>query len=201
MNEIEIIKKQIKTLQDLRFKNNPLVSEHIQEIKGKYLIKETEDGPRDIKRYNVPTAVEDEIEDDEIEGGETLSNEKSQAYRISGGILVIHADTDKETDLTTEEKQVFQQTMDDFVSEVSDLANFEPLNVYKNNVDWSGKVVDFDTDFYFTIGENNGIYVTNEMTQIDDNYLEFIDKLKKFYDKFKSKWAPVLANRKRTKLK
>ena len=199
MNEIEIIKKQIKTLQDLRFKNNPLVSEHIQEIKGKYLIKETDDGPRDIKRYNVPTAVEDEIEDDEIEGGETLSNEKSQAYRISGGILVIHADTDKETDLTTEEKQVFQQTMDDFVSEVSDLANFEPLNVYKNNVDWSGKVVDFDTDFYFTIGENNGIYISGDMVKVDENFLDMISKLQTYYEKFKSKWSKVLANRKRTK--
>ena len=33
MNDIEIIKKQLKTLQDLRYGNNPLVSEHIKEIK------------------------------------------------------------------------------------------------------------------------------------------------------------------------
>jgi hypothetical protein len=198
MNDIEIIKKQLKTLQDLRYGNNPLVSEHIKEIKEKYLIKENDDSPRDIKRYDVPKAVDDEIVDD-VE--EELPNDKSQAYRISGGVLIIHADDKKDTDLTTEEKLVFQQTMDDFVSDVSDLVNFEPLNIYKDNVDWSGKVVDFDTDFYFTIGENNGIYITNEMTKIDENYLDFIEKLKTYYEKFKSKWAPVIASRKKTKIK
>ncbi len=198
MNDIEIIKKQLKTLQDLRYGNNPLVSEHIKEIKGKYLIKENDDSPRDIKRYDVPKVVDDEIVDD-VE--EELPNDKSQAYRISGGVLIIHADDKKDTDLTTEEKLVFQQTMDDFVSDVSDLVNFEPLNIYKDNVDWSGKVVDFDTDFYFTIGENNGIYITNEMTKIDENYLDFIEKLKTYYEKFKSKWAPVIASRKKTKIK
>jgi hypothetical protein len=198
MNDIEIIKKQLKTLQDLRYGNNPLVSEHIKEIKEKYLIKENDDSPRDIKRYDVPKVVDDEIVDD-VE--EALPNDKSQAYRISGGVLIIHADDKKDTDLTTEEKLVFQQTMDDFVSDVSDLVNFEPLNIYKDNVDWSGKVVDFDTDFYFTIGENNGIYITNEMTKIDDNYLDFIEKLKTYYEKFKSKWAPVIASRKKTKIK
>jgi len=198
MNDIEIIKKQLKTLQDLRYGNNPLVSEHIKEIKEKYLIKENDDSPRDIKRYDVPKAVDDEIVDD-VE--EALPNDKSQAYRISGGVLIIHAEDKKDTDLTTEEKLVFQQTMDDFVSDVSDLVNFEPLNIYKDNVDWSGKVVDFDTDFYFTIGENNGIYITNEMTKIDENYLDFIEKLKTYYEKFKSKWAPVIASRKKTKIK
>ena len=198
MNDIEIIKKQLKTLQDLRYGNNPLVSEHIKEIKEKYLIKENDDSPRDIKRYDVPKAVDDEIVDD-VE--DALPNDKSQAYRISGGVLIIHAEEKKDTDLTTEEKLVFQQTMDDFVSDVSDLVNFEPLNIYKDNVDWSGKVVDFDTDFYFTIGENNGIYITNEMTKIDDNYLDFIEKLKTYYEKFKSKWAPVIASRKKTKIK
>jgi hypothetical protein len=198
MNDIEIIKKQLKTLQDLRYGNNPLVSEHIKEIKGKYLIKENDDSPRDIKRYDVPKAVDDEIVDD-VE--DVLPNDKSQAYRISGGVLIIHAEEKKDTDLTTEEKLVFQQTMDEFVSDVSDLVNFEPLNIYKDNVDWSGKVVDFDTDFYFTIGENNGIYITNEMTKIDDNYLDFIEKLKTYYEKFKSKWAPVIASRKKTKIK
>ena len=73
------------------------------------------------------------------------------------------------------------------------------LNVYKNNVDWSGKIVDFDMDFYFTIGENNGIYVSGEMMKLDENLLNTVNKLQTFYEKFKSKWAKVLAVRKKTK--
>ena len=36
------------------------------------------------------------------------------------------------------------------------------------------------------------------MTKIDDDYLEFLNKLKQYYEKFKSKWAKVLASRKKT---
>ena len=193
MNDIEIIKNQIKILNDLRQNNNPLVKEHVSQIREKYRIVE-DDSPRDIERYNVPNATEDEIEDNEGKPDDT-----SQGYRISGGILVLHGDSSKDVELTTDDKIAFQETMDEFVNEVSDLANFGQLNVYKNNVDWSGLVVDFDVEFYFTIGESNGIYLSGEMTKIDENYLDMISKLQTYYEKFKSKWAKILASRKKTK--
>ncbi len=193
MNDIEIIKNQIKILSDLRQNSNPLVKEHVNQIKEKYRITE-EDSPRDIKRYNVPDATEDEIENNEGKPDDT-----SQGYRISGGILVLHGDSSKDVELTTDDKIAFQETMDEFVNEVSDLANFGQLNVYKNNVDWSGVVVDFDVEFYFTIGESNGIYLSGEMTKIDENYLDMLSKLQTYYEKFKSKWAKILAGRKKTK--
>jgi len=192
MNEIEIIKNQIKTIRDLAQNSNPIVSEHVKDIKEKYLIKE-EDSPRDIERYNVPKSTEDEIEDNE-----GVPNDMSQGYRISGGVLVIHGDTSKEIELTTEDKAAFQETMDEFVNEVSDLANFGQLNVYKNNVEWSGVVVDYDVEFYFTIGESNGIYISGEMMKLDENLLDMVTKLQTYYEKFKSKWAKILAARKKT---
>jgi hypothetical protein len=192
MNEIEIIKNQIKAIRDLAQNSNPIVSEHVKDIKEKYLIKE-EDSPRDIQKYNVPQSTENEIEDNE-----GVPNDMSQGYRISGGVLVIHGDTSKEIELTTEDKAAFQETMDEFVNEVSDLANFGQLNVYKNNVEWSGVVVDYDVEFYYTIGESNGIYISGEMMKLDENLLDMVTKLQTYYEKFKSKWAKVLAARKKT---
>ena len=192
MNEIEIIKNQIKAIRDLAQNSNPIVSEHVKDIKEKYLIKE-EDSPRDIQKYNVPQSTENEIEDNE-----GVPNDMSQGYRISGGVLVIHGDSSKEVELTTEDKAAFQETMDEFVNEVSDLANFGQLNVYKNNVEWSGVVVDYDVEFYYTIGESNGIYISGEMMKLDENLLDMITKLQTYYEKFKSKWAKVLAARKKT---
>lgn len=192
MNEIEIIKNQIKTIRNLTQNANPLVQEHVKDIKKKYLIKE-EDSPRDINRYNVPKSTEQDIED-----SQGVPNDVSQGYRISGGVLVIHGDDRKEIELTSEDKTVFQETMDEFVSEVSDLVNFGQLNVYKNNVEWSGLVVDYDVEFYFTIGESNGIYISGEMMKLDENLLEMITKLQTYYEKFKSKWSKVLSSRKKT---
>ena len=192
MNEIEIIKNQIKTIRDLTQNSNPLVKEHIQDIKEKYLIKEDE-SPRDIERENVPKSTEGEIEDNQ-----GIPDDTSQGYRISGGVLVIHGDDKKDVELTTEDKTAFQETMDEFVNEVSDLANFGQLNVYKNNVEWSGLVVDYDLEFYYTIGESNGIYISGEMMKLDENLLDMVTKLQTYYEKFKSKWAKVLAARKKT---
>ena len=193
MNDIEIIKNQIKILNDLRQNNNPLVKEHVSQIREKYRIVE-DDSPRDIERYNVPNATEDEIEDNEGKPDDT-----SQGYRISGGILVLHGDSSKDVELTTDDKIAFQETMDEFVTEVSDLADFNTLNVYPNNVEWSGKLIDGDLDFIFTIGEDSGLYINGQMIKVDNEFLDLINKLQKYYQKFKSKWGKVLANRKKTK--
>jgi hypothetical protein len=88
--------------------------------------------------------------------------------------------------------------MDEFVEEVSDLVDFNTLNVYKNSVEWSGKLIDEDIDFILTIGENSGIYINGEMIKVDEEFLTLINKLQQFYQKFKSKWGKVLANRKKT---
>lgn len=154
---------------------------------------------------NLAKSIEDKIqndldyetaEEDEVEG--KSPSDKAQAYRISGGILVLHGKDEHDTDITTDDKIAFQETMDEFVEEVSDLVDFNELNVYPNNVEWSGKVIDYDLEFVFSIGETNGVYINGKMMKVSDDFLDFITKLKQYYDKFKSKWAKVLASRKKT---
>jgi hypothetical protein len=147
-------------------------------------------------KMNVGREIETAISDDEKEeSGKDLT----QSYRISGGILVLHGKDQRELELTTDEKIAFQETMDEFVAEVSDLVDFNKLNVYPNNVEWSGKIIDFDVEFIYSIGEENGIYVNGDMMKMDDKFIEFVTKLKSYYEKFKSKWAKILASRKKTK--
>ena len=139
---------------------------------------------------------------DDIEDNETSSSspqDKTQKYRISGGILALHGKNKNNLDITTDEKTAFQETMDEFVDEVSDLVDFNTLNVYPNNVDWSGKVIDQDIEFTFTIGEDSGIYINGDMIKVDADFLEMLNNLQQFYQKFKSKWGKVLASRKKTK--
>jgi hypothetical protein len=145
------------------------------------------------------TAVSDKEDGDDIEDGQRTSNDKTQKYRISGGILALHGKNKNDLDITTDEKVAFQESMDEFVEEVSDLVDFDTLNVYPNNVDWSGKVIDQDIEFTFTIGEDSGIYINGTMVKVDEDFLNMINKLQKFYQKFKSKWGKVLASRKKTK--
>lgn len=155
-------------------------------------------------QINLAKSVEDKIQDDteyetaQESGEETSSSDKSQAYRISGGVLVLHGKDEHDIEITTDDKIAFQDTMEEFINEVSDLVDFNELNVYPNTVEWSGSIIDYDIDFVFTIGEKNGTYINGEMIKVDDEFVDFINKLKQYYDKFKAKWAKVLATRKKT---
>jgi hypothetical protein len=161
-----------------------------------------------IEKINVAKSIEDEIESDELENQEyetantgeekEAKDDMKQGYRISGGIMFIHGKDRKDVELLTDDKIAFQETMEEFVNEVSDLVEFNPLNLYSNNVEWSGKLIDFDLEFIFTIGEESGIYIDGEMTKISDEFEELIKKLKTYYQKFKSKWGKILGMRKKT---
>ena len=158
-------------------------------------------------RPNVAMDIEKKIEQDTQEYETANSGEekkpspkdKSQKYRISGGILALHGKEKGDLDITTDDKIAFQETMDEFVEEVSDLVDFNELNVYENNVDWSGKIIDEDLEFTFTIGENSGIYINSQMVKVDQEFLDLLNKLQQYYQKFKSKWSRILASRKKTK--
>jgi hypothetical protein len=139
-----------------------------------------------------------ETAEDSDNTNESSPKDKVQKYRVSGGILALHGKEKTDLDITTDDKIAFQESMDEFVQEVSDLVDFNTLNVYPNNVEWSGKVIDEDLNFTFTIGENSGIYINADMTKVDEDFLELINKLQQYYQKFKSKWGKVLAGRKKT---
>lgn len=200
-NKHDEIKNLLKAAKTMLADTNS-INESI-EIKKKYNMI-TEQGiiptSGDItKKIDVGTTIEDEVETDE-EKILKREKDKKQGYRISGGILMLHGKKQSELDITTDEKIAFQESMNEFVNEVSDLVEFNQLNVYPNTVEWSGKIIEYDIDFIYTIGERNGLYIRGEMINTDDDFLELIQKLKAYYDKFKSKWSKVLGNRKLTKM-
>jgi hypothetical protein len=197
MNSYNDIKDHLVKVRQALNNNKKSISEN-NEIKNLYLIKEDFEATGDItKKYDLGKTVEKDMDIDR----EIPKDDYDQAYRISGGVLIIHGTKKSDVELTTEEKAVFQETMDEFVNEVSDLANFGPLHVYSNNVEWSGKIVDFDMTFKYRIGESNGLYITGDTLQVDENFLDTITKLQTYYEKFKSKWAKVIASRKKTSVK
>ena len=157
-------------------------------------------GQRNIGK-SIQDRIENDVEYETAEDGDDVeesSADRSQAYRISGGVLVLHGKDLHDTDISTDDKIAFQETMDEFIDEVSDLVDFNELNVYPNNVEWSGKIIDYDLDFTFSIGESNGVYIDGDMIKVDEDFTEFINKLRQYYEKFKSKWARVIASRKQT---
>jgi len=144
---------------------------------------------------NFEVANQDE-ENPEVDK-ETRKTEKSKTYRITGGLVSIYSQDKKNTELTTEDKKAFQESMDEFVAEVTELVDFNKMNIYQHNVEWSGKITEYDVDFFISIGENNGVYINGNMMKLDEEFVELVTKLRGYFEKFKTRWSKVLAIRKK----
>jgi hypothetical protein len=202
MSDLEQIKKMISKTRTLL--GGDILKEDVSKIRKSHnLILEQEDETEmtnPIKKINPMKDIKKsaEYETADSEDKETRKSERKKSYRISGGILVLHGDSEVDVQLTTDDKKAFQESMDEFVSEVAEIVDFNKLNVYKNNVEWSGKVTEMDIEFFFSIGETKGVYINGTMIKLDDEFLEFVGKLQTYYEKFKSKWSKVIASKKKT---
>lgn len=121
--------------------------------------------------------------------------DKQKTYKIQGNLITLNGKSESDIQLTTDEKNAFIETVDEFRTEVAELAEFDKLKVYKDNVEWSGKIIELNLEFFYTIKEPNGIYIKGEMMKLDDRYLEMIPKIQSFYEKFKNKWSKIVSSR------
>jgi len=142
MSQYDEIKNLLKKSSVL-FGDQKFLKEERNSIATKHGLLLEIDDENPIKKVNVAKSVETEIEDEQ-----NPKEDKQQSYRISGGIITLHGKDKTDLDLTTDDKIAFQETMDEFVNEVSDLVDFDRLNIYESNVDWSGKIIDFDLNFW-----------------------------------------------------
>ena len=137
--------------------------------------------------------IEEKPKKDSDEVG--VKKEKQKAYRVLNNIIILHGKTKADLQLTTDEKNALTSSVDEFRNDVAELVDFGDLNVYHDNVEWKGKILENDLEFFFSINEPNGLYIKGDMIKIDQDYMETITKLQGYYEKFKTKWSKIVASR------
>ena len=193
MNNYEEIKFLIDASKKALFKKS---LNEIRDIKISHgLIKEQ---PTENKeKINLDKNVN--IEKPKMFGQDKIDNQEKRTFKIKGNTISIYGTAKNELQLTLDEKTAFQESVDEFRTEVAELVDFNMMNVYENNVEWSGLITDKDIEFFFSVSETNGVYIKGDMIKIDPDFVKITEKLKKYYEKYKSKWSKVIASRKETK--
>jgi len=82
-----------------------------------------------------------------------------------------------------------------FKGTVSKLVKFEPIKVYRQNVEWSGELIREKIKWVFSLNENNGCYISIEsedMLQLTMEVIETLKKLKGYYDVWSDSWGSRL---------
>jgi len=193
MNNYEEIKKLVENSRKI-FSNISESSKN--DIRKKYSII-TEDTNDKIDTVELENKIVTNDSQEETKDSDEIGKpkDKQKAYKIQGNILILHGKTESLLQLTTDEKNAFVESVDEFRAEVAELVEFEKMNVYEENVEWSGKILELDLNFLYTINEPNGIYLETNMVKVNEDYLKVVNKLQTYYEKFKTKWSKIVASR------
>jgi len=122
MNNYEELKKLLSASRKLIGGNQ--LTEDYNNIRKNYGILTEQPVEDPEAKINVMKDIEDKIKDDteyetaekpeDDEDYEEMKSDKKKAYRISGGIMVIHSKNTSDLQLTTDDKIAFQESVNEF---------------------------------------------------------------------------------------
>jgi ribonuclease HII len=108
----------------------------------------------------------------------------------------IHSTDQEDLSISDEEKASLNQLIQNFKSQVSELANFEEgFNIYVDSVRLDG-TIENDLSFVLIAGNERGLYVNANMLKIEAETVETISKLEKFQHTFEDVVIEIMNNRK-----
>lgn len=146
------------------------------------------------KRTNINILREDDQESPELSND---SDTKDDITVINGVDVKILSSDDMDMKMSEEHKTAISGLIDNFMSQVSNLVEFEPgMTITEDQVRLDGVVTDKDIDFVFIAGEESGIYINADMLKIDTEVIEIINKLEKFNDSFSTTINKIITDRK-----
>lgn len=117
----------------------------------------------------------------EEEEPQTDSDNKSFTA-IDDGIGIEVMSNGEKVELTTDQRNSLSQLIENFKDQVSDMVNFPVgFNIKDNEVRLDGELNEKDISFVLIRNdETPGIFINCEMTKIDSDVMEFLEKLQKF---------------------
>ena len=108
----------------------------------------------------------------------------------------IHSTDQEDLTISDEEKNALNQLIQNFKTQVSELANFdEGFNVYVDNVRLDGTINE-DLGFVFIAGNDRGLYINTNMVKVDLETVDTISKLEKFQHTFEDVVTEIMNSRK-----
>ncbi len=127
----------------------------------------------------------------------TLNEEKINTLVIGNNVEVkIHSDDQQDLKIGDEEKNSLNQLIENFKTQVYELATFEEgFNIYQNSVRLDGSI-DNDLTFVFIAGQDRGLYINANMLKLDNEMAQIIDKLSKFQHTFEDVVNELIETRK-----
>lgn len=128
--------------------------------------------------------------------GEEVPDKNDIAVINDVDVKIISNDS-ADLEIREDQKTAISGLIDQFRSQVSQIAELEPgFTIDMNQIRLDGNVPDMDFSFVFIAGEESGFYLNFEMVKMEQDVLEAIQKLIKFEQTFITTLDPIIRDRK-----
>jgi hypothetical protein len=150
----------------------------------------------EYKNYSktIREQIEDQNSEEEIQ--KSSENVKNDIIVINNVDVKLLSSDDMDMKLTEEQKISISNMIDSFKQQVTNLVDFKPgITINPNQIRMDGQVKDLDFKFTIVAGEESGLYLVSDMTQVTPQYIDVIGKFNKFYQTYISLMNKIIDER------
>jgi hypothetical protein len=117
-----------------------------------------------------------------------IINESLKKRRLLKEVDENKEDKDLEPAELSEEEKKFRDT-------VTPRVKFNRFRLYPKaqNVEFSGKFTDSNIEWFYSLDDTRGVYITADLLQLNDQTLKQIQKLVAYYESWSNEWATKIA--------
>jgi hypothetical protein len=157
---------------------------------------------RQLNEYNRPSKTLREQSEPQDTNGDTLSqkstdNVKNDIMVINGVDIKMLSPDQMDLKLTEEQKTSISNLIDSFKQQVTNLVDFKPgITMNQNQIRMDGSITDFDFKFTIAAGDDHGLYVNSNMTEVNQQLIDILTKLNKFFQIYTDSMNKIIDERK-----
>lgn len=135
--------------------------------------------------------------DTEREEPVDIEQDKNDIAVIDDVDIQINSSDEADLELDEESKSAISQMLTNFKTQVSQIVEFDPgITINENQIRLDGSLTEIEIDFVFIAGEESGLYINSDMLKLEDDALEFLQKLKTFEESFLTSMNSLIDKRK-----
>jgi hypothetical protein len=92
-------------------------------------------------------------------------------------------------EISAELQEGIDNIVEEFKKQVSNVAKIESINVMESDIDMKGSII--PANMFFNYSLSDGVYISGNMIELNEDTLQNIKDVKSFYSKFQSIFGNV----------
>lgn len=124
-----------------------------------------------------------------------LIRETKDLNRRNKKLIKEQSEVKDDIDLGEEDPAGLQEEEKKFMDTVTPRVKFNRFKLYPKaqNVEFSGIFTSSNLEWFYSLDDTNGVYITADLLQLNQTTLEQIQKLVAYYDAWSNEWAIKIA--------